>query len=131
MVGWHIDDIKISHIDQVLVNSIVVLLENEFGKETPLTVTTGPIHEYLGMTIHFTMPGKVHFTMKDYVQGLIDECLQDLSKGPSTTPAANHLFQVPPKAPKLSANNSDLFHHLTGRLLYSKLNQTYKEPFLS
>ena len=74
MMGWHIDGSKISHIDQGMVNSILVLLENKFRKKTPLMVTAGPIHEYLGMTIDFGMPGKVCFTLKDYVQGMIDEC---------------------------------------------------------
>jgi hypothetical protein len=34
-------------------------LSEEFGKEAPLTITRGKVHEYLGMQLDFTTPGKV------------------------------------------------------------------------
>ena len=100
--GWHIYDIKILHCDQVMVKSIVSLLEQEIGKETPLAVTRGNVHKYLGMTIDFSQPGKVKFSMPDYIQGMVDECPEDLRKGSPTTPAANHQFQVNSTLEKLN-----------------------------
>jgi hypothetical protein len=38
--------------------------------------------------------------------------------GPSTTPAANHLFTVNPKSQALDVKNADLFHRMTAQLLY-------------
>ena len=38
---WHVDYLKISHVDADVVTDIIKLLENEFGKEVPLTVTRG------------------------------------------------------------------------------------------
>ena len=46
---WHVDDLKISHVDAEIVTIIIDMLEKEFGKEAPLTKTRGKIHEYLGM----------------------------------------------------------------------------------
>ena len=92
MVGWHVNDIKISHSNQAMVESIIGLLEQEFGKETLPTVDMGHVHKYLGMAINYSELGKVKFTMPDYIQGLVDECPDNLRKGTATTPAVNHLF---------------------------------------
>eukprot|EP00980_Cylindrotheca_fusiformis_P026406 scaffold16075_cov69-Cylindrotheca_fusiformis.AAC.1 len=56
--------------------------------------------------------------MDDYIEDLIKEIPVDVSKGPSITPAANHLFQVSDRAEKLSAADQETFHHLVAKLLY-------------
>jgi hypothetical protein len=38
---WHVDDIKISHEDPKVVDSVLRLLGTRYGKEAPLTVTRG------------------------------------------------------------------------------------------
>ena len=53
-------------------------------------VTQGETHNYLGMAIDYIIPGKVKIMMLHFVQGVLDECPEDLMKGPSSTPAANH-----------------------------------------
>jgi hypothetical protein len=35
---WHVDDLKISHVDADVVTSIIKLVSQEFGKEAPLTI---------------------------------------------------------------------------------------------
>jgi hypothetical protein len=82
-------------------------------------VNHGTVHEYLGMTIDFSMGGKVKFIMNDYmyVEVLIDEIPEEFT-GHAATPAANHLCQVNYKAEKLNDENSEKFHHLTAKLLY-------------
>ena len=67
-IGWHVDDLKISHVDMSATEHVIEKLESEFGKEAPLTVTRGKVHEYLGMTIDFSEPGKVVFSMLDYIK---------------------------------------------------------------
>ena len=112
--GWYVDDIKISHP----LEDLLTLLNDEFGKEAPLTITQGKIHDYLGMVIDYTVPGKVKFMMKDFIQGGLDECPGELMKRPSVTPAANHLFNVNPDCSKLGEAKASQFHHLTTKLLY-------------
>ena len=117
-IGWHVDDLKISHIDGKVNQYILDTLQKEYGKEAPIPSTTGKIHEYVGMTIDYTKPGKVVFRMEDYIDRLIKECPDGLLKGNPTSPAANHLFEINSECAKLSAPQADEFHHLVAKLLY-------------
>ena len=117
-IAWHVDDVKMSHTKQEMLENLLTSLNEEFGKEAPLTVTRGKIHDYLGMTFDYTIPGKVKITMPDFVLGVLDECPEDLMKGPSSTPAANHLFNVDPECKKLGNEKASRVHHLMAKLLY-------------
>jgi Reverse transcriptase (RNA-dependent DNA polymerase) len=114
---WHVDDLKISHVDPGVVTNVIKQLEAEFGKEAPLTINRGKTHEYLGMTIDYSTPGKVKIGMVDYVRNMLDKLPEDM-KGESATPAANHLFQVDNAAEKLSSDKSIMFHHNAAKLLF-------------
>ena len=115
---WHVDDIKMSHVSQGVLESIMKQIEARFGREAPLTVTRGPVHEYLGMTIDFSRPGTVQFHMKAFIDDLIAETPSELLKGMAVSPAGQHLFNVNENCPKLSKEQAELFHHLTAKLLY-------------
>ena len=117
-IAWYVVDIKMSHAQQEVFEGLLTSVNKEFGKEAPLTVTRGKVHDYLGMTFDYTIPGKVKITIPDFVQGVLDECPEDLMKGPSSTPAANHLFNFDPECNKLSDEKACRFHHLTSKLLY-------------
>ena len=117
-IGWHVDDLKISHADKQIVEEIITGLNERYGKETPISVHRGQVQEYLGMTIDYTQKGKVSFSMPQYIEDLLSECPDSIMKGTSTTPAANHLFQVNENAEKLSAMDAVLYHHLVAKLLY-------------
>jgi hypothetical protein len=69
---WHVDDLKISHFDPTVVTDVIQMLSDEFGKEAPLTIRRGHVHDYLGMTLDFSVPGKVKFAMecKRHVAGI-------------------------------------------------------------
>jgi hypothetical protein len=47
-IVWHVDDLKISHVDPEVVSDIIKQLEGEFAKEAPLTINRGKSHDYLG-----------------------------------------------------------------------------------
>ena len=117
-IGWHVDDLKISHVDKDVVEEIIMALNDKYGKETPISVHRGPIQEYLGMTIDYTSKGKVSFWMPQYIEDLLQECPESIMKGTSTTPGANHLFQTNENAEKLSTMDAMLYHHLVAKLLY-------------
>ena len=53
-IGWHVDDLKISHVDKQVVEQIITGLNERYGRETPISVHRGPVQEYLGMTIDYT-----------------------------------------------------------------------------
>ena len=50
----------------------------------------------------------VKFSMDDYIQGFVDECVEDLEKGSVTMLPANHLFQVDSNAMKLRPTEGQL-----------------------
>ena len=112
------DDLKLSHVETEVLEDILSKLQQKWGKEAPLTVTRGKVHVYLGMTIDYSVDGQVTFKMLDFVDEIVKETPEDLTKGVSTTPAANHLFTTRDNAQPLSKDDAEMFHHLTAKLLY-------------
>ena len=106
---WHVDDLKISHKNPSVVTSVIEQLNAEFGEKAPLTVTRGKVHEYLGMTIDYSSPGKVMISMKDYIKSMLEALPSDMD-GESATPGGNHLFQVNEDGIKLDKEQAIMFH---------------------
>ena len=117
-ISWHVDDLKISHVDGNVNWEILTILQQEYGKEALIPSTTGKVHDYLGMTIDYSIPGKVMFRMEDYIDRMISECLAGLLTGNPVSPAANHLFDINPECDKLSSEDADKYHHFVAKLLY-------------
>eukprot|EP00934_Nitzschia_sp_Nitz4_P001751 Nitzschia sp. Nitz4//scaffold498_size9664//8500//9573//NITZ4_009089-RA/size9664-processed-gene-0.2-mRNA-1//1//CDS//3329553090//1751//frame0 len=116
-VAWHVDDLKISHKEPKVVDQFIERMRETFGKETPLSESRGRIHDYLGMTLDYSVPGKVTISMVDYVRGMIDSMTPDMS-GKAPTPASAHLFRTRPDAKKLSGSRKETFVHLVMQGLY-------------
>ena len=100
IIIWHVDDLKISHVDPKVVNDIIKRLEEKFRQESPLLTSQGKTVEYLGMCIDYTVKGKVNISMYDYIDMTLAELPSDMN-GVSTTPAALHLFNLDDGAEKL------------------------------
>jgi len=117
-VLWHVDDIKMSHVEGAVLEELLGKLDGVYGsKEAPLTVTRGKVHEYLGMTLDFSIDGKCKIVMKDYIEEMLEDLPSDMD-GEAVTPAANHLFEVNDNPEKLDESTSQTFHHLTAKLLF-------------
>ena len=116
-VLWHVDDLKILHVDGKVNESVLASLNKRYGKETPLTVTHGDLHDYLGMTINYSTTGKVAIRMQDYIENMLEEVLGDM-EGLAVTPAGNHLFTVNEAAEPLDKLNSEIFHSITAKILF-------------
>ena len=114
---WHVDDLKISHVDPMVVGSIINLLNERYGKEAPLTVTRGKIHDYLGMTIDFSKKGSMKINMVEYVESILDEAPPEMT-GEAVTPAGKHLFEINSKPTPLEGEMAELFHSITAKLLF-------------
>ena len=55
IIQFHMDDLKLSHMDQSMVNDVVKQLNDIFWtNKKELVKTKGPIHKYLGLTIDFS-----------------------------------------------------------------------------
>lgn len=77
-VVWHMDDLIISHVDKAIVDKFVADMEEKFGKEAPLNVSQGSVHDYLGMKLDYLTKGKVIITMIDYIKAIINEVLKEM-----------------------------------------------------
>ena len=44
-IGWHVDDLKISHINSEVVDDILKKFDKRYGKEAPMVTTRGKIHD--------------------------------------------------------------------------------------
>ena len=58
-VAWHVDDLKISHEKEEALDEFIGMMENELGQDTPLSISHGPVQQYLGMTLDFSEKGRV------------------------------------------------------------------------
>lgn len=116
---WHVDDLKISHVDPAVVTEIIELLKEEYGKESELSIHRGKVHKYLGMTLNYSIDGKVMIVMKDYIEEMLAGLPKEMSGILAVSPAANHLFIVDDKNPvKLNEEMAVIFHHNTAKLLF-------------
>ena len=117
-VVWHVDDLKVSHVDAREVEKFVQQMEETFGQENPLTVSRGQVHEYLGMTLDFRTKGEVQISMEHYIDVMLQDAPEEM-KGSATTPAASHLFKVNNQNPQLlGPEKKKIFVHLVMQGLY-------------
>jgi hypothetical protein len=63
-VCWYVDDVKAPHVEESVVEDLISKMQEEYGKEAPLTVSRGKVLEYLGMKIDYNNTGKVVFSMQ-------------------------------------------------------------------
>ena len=117
-VVWYVDDLKVLHADSTVVDVMIESIKQEFGQKLDVTVCRGKIHNYLGLRMDFSEKGQVVLTMHDFISELLKEVPDELLRGPSSSPASNHLFQVNEAAMKLNDETAVLYHHLTAKLLY-------------
>ena len=99
-VVWHVDNLKVLHIDTREVEKFVQQMEETFGKDTPLTVSCGHVHDYLGMALDFHNKGEVCINMEHYINMMIQDAPKEM-EGTSSMPAASHLFKINSKDPQL------------------------------
>jgi hypothetical protein len=117
-VAWHVDDLKISHVQSTVVDQFIDDMEREFGKEAPLNKSRGKVHDYLGMTLDFSKPGEITVTMIDYIKGILHDVPKEMH-GTAATPAANYLFQINETNPEpLDKDQAETFVHIVMQLLY-------------
>lgn len=111
---WHVDDLKISHKQQVVVEEVIRHLETKYGALKP---DIGPDQAYVGMNIHYPGDKTVRISMKSYIQSAIKDFPDTLGKT-VTSPCSEHLFEVNPKAEQLPEERRIIFHTIVARLLF-------------
>ena len=72
-ICWHVDDLKSSHIDPKVNNEFLLWIEDMFGQLSKVKMTQGPLHDYLGMTLDYSVPGQVSINMSHYAKKMVKE----------------------------------------------------------
>ena len=116
-IQWHVDNLKISSQNESVVESVLKKLSAVYGKVSPLTITRGKVHDYLGMCIDYSQNDKVIITQYDCIHEILMSLPDDM-KGTAVQPAQKHMFTVNADATKLDDEIADLFHHYTAQLLF-------------
>ena len=99
-VAWHVDNLKVSHEKEEVLDAVNGMMQNEFGKDAPLSISRGLVQEYLGMTLDFSEKGRVVVKMHSYVKTMLNDAPASMD-GKAATPAAAHLFKVNMENPKI------------------------------
>ena len=115
----HVDDLKLSHDNPVLVTQFIEWLKMKYEDEEigKMKASRGKIHDYLGMVFDFSNKGKVKISMKEYVKSMITDFEQHAS-GEAKTPAPTYLFNTRDTAEKLSEDLAIVFHNMVARGLF-------------
>ena len=116
-IVWHVDDAKISHKDPNVVSDVISLLNDRYGELQPVTENRGKLHDYLGMTLDYSTPGKVVFRMDDYIEGILEEAPDDMD-GVAETPHTERLYDIAENPTLLDPQRAEIFHHLVAKLLF-------------
>jgi hypothetical protein len=122
-IVWHVDDLKISHVDPKVVTIMLNLLDGKYGQEivggirAPITFTRGKKHEYLGMLLDYTETGIVKIDMQDYVKKVLLE-MPDNMDGTASSPAAADLFHIQDGIEALEKDKREFFHATVAKLLF-------------
>ena len=110
-VTWHVDDLKSSHIDPKVNDEFHKWLEAKYGdpKIGKVKAVRGKRHDYLGMTLDYSEPGKVKIDMIEYVKEMLEEFPEGVT-GTVECPWTENLFKVDDSKPKLSNHQHETFH---------------------
>ena len=90
-IVWHVDELKISHVELNVVTAVIADVQKEYGKTYTVTFTRGKVHNYLGTKIDFYAPEKVEITMNDSFFDILDDA-PNYMIGEAVTPAGDELF---------------------------------------
>jgi hypothetical protein len=109
--------LKISHVSEDVNTDIIKRINDEFGKESPITITRGKVHDYLGMTLDYSERGKFKIKMLDYVNKMLADLPAEID-GEAPSPVANHLLTVNNDKIKVDEKKAQFFHTYVKKTLF-------------
>ena len=110
-VMWHVDDLKISHVDKKVNDRFIKWVDELYGDDEigRVKAVRGKKHDYLGILLDYTVAGQVIIDMKYYVENMIAQYKHPISDK-YNTPASENLFKINKHSPKLSKELAEEFH---------------------
>jgi hypothetical protein len=84
-----------------------------------MKICRGKIHEYIGMTLDFSVPGECRVLMLPYVKWIVDDFTKYSGDDKTVkTPAAKQLFKIDEDAIKLDEETGKVFHNFVVKCLF-------------
>ena len=113
-VCWHVDDLKVSHMEPAEVTKFGDWLSKTYG--VSVATHRGKVHDYLGMIFDFSEKGKVMVNMIEYIKTIINDFPEEIIVT-RASPAADHLFTVrdETEAMLLPEEQARAFYHATAQ----------------
>ena len=82
-------------------------------------MTQGLLHDYLGMTLNYALPGQVSVDMSHYVEKMVKEVPQEDLKGASVaSPWNENLLKVQHDSVPIAREQAELFHNVIMQRLF-------------
>jgi hypothetical protein len=126
IICFHVDDCKLSHRSSRANNNIIDWLRQEYGSifedgSGKMTVSRERVHKYLGMTLDYTVRGRVNILMFDYVDKIINAFDKAEPKGGSTKSSTtpDDLFKVDKDQEMFPLEKAVEFYNLVAKTLYA------------
>ena len=117
-VCWHVDDLKLSHVEKSAVTVLALKLAKLYEPKT--TISRGKVHDYLGMEMDFgTDPGTMIVSMVKYLQKITEE-LPETLRGAKALPARDNLFEIREEEDRklMPEEQASQFHRTVAQLLF-------------
>ena len=117
-ICWHVDDLKISHVNPKAVDKIINWLDKLYPG---VTAIRGKIYDYLGMTFDFSTPGEVKVSMDDYIDKFLTGFPEEMFET-TPSPAGDHLFKVHDEDERkvlLPEEQGSVYHNVVVQLLFA------------
>jgi hypothetical protein len=108
----YVDDLFITCVNKKAVDDLIDSLTQKFKE---IKRHKGPVYSYLGMSLDFSVAGKVSITMNGYTDDLLNVFEV---KGHAATPALSNLFEVRENATRLDEEMSQIFHSRVAKIFY-------------
>jgi hypothetical protein len=118
-VSWHVDDLKVSHENEKNVTEFLKWVTDTYGQYGEVKTTRGKLHDYLGMTLNYKVPGQVTIDMRSYVDQMKESFPETPLQGaPPKSPWTKDLFKVDEGSMLLEQEQKEQFHTTTAQELF-------------
>jgi hypothetical protein len=117
-VTWHVDDLKLSHVNENEVTKTMNWLKSIYGED--MRVARGKQHDYIRTDLDFTVKVLIQVTMVPFFKGVITDLPEEIT-GTATSLVAAHLFDVRREKDRvlLEEDRSIALHHTVVQLLFA------------
>lgn len=118
-VTWHLDNLKLSHINKGVNNKFLEWLYKKYASNTigEVKAIRGMKHDYLAMVLDFSKLGVLKIDMTEYVKGMIRDFPAELN-GRANYPWNNNVFKIDKSSKKLNPDQAKQLHSFTMRVMF-------------